>query len=302
MLKIKYYFYFGFKFLIMKRLLLFLLFSTISFGQAIIDVRLVNPPVGHPVFVNNNGFNTYQSNDAGLNAILSLYGITNAYDLNYMHPYPAYQQKTIRINGLYPASLITDLSNYSSVIASATVSIDGSYTDTVRLQLLNISVGSPSGTNSGIIVTNDSGLNTIFQNYNVFYYTQTFPSATTNSILRYYYVVCNCNKNLLKTALDNYSSVIQTTENIHGGLILSNNQFEKPKAIISPNPFSNNFTIETDEVISNYALFDISGKELINTTSKAALDNLSSQLNVGVYFLNLELENGQKSNYKIVKK
>jgi hypothetical protein len=286
----------------MKKLLLFLLFSTISFGQAIIDVRLVNPPVGHPVYINNNGFNPYQSNDAGLNAILSLYGITTSYDLNYIHPYPAYQQKTIRIIGVYPASLITDLTNYSSVIESAKVSSDGTYTDAIRLQLLNLTIGSPTGTNSGIIVTNDSGLNTIFQNYNVFYYTQTYPSSTVNSSLRYYDVVCNCDKNLLKTALINYTSVIQTTENIHGGLILSNNQFENPKPIISPNPFSNNFNIETDEIISNYSLFDISGKQLINTTSKTALDNLSSQLNSGVYFLNLELENGQKSNYKIVKK
>ncbi len=285
----------------MKKLLLIML-SNFAFAQQIIDIRIVDPNVGTPILNSANPWAPTESNDAGLNAILSTYGVTN-YNTYFGHPFPDYQSKTMAIVGSYALGLITDLNNYSAVIASAKVSSDGSYTDAVRSQLLIATVGAPTGVNGGIIVTNDPGLNTIFQTHNVFYYSQSFPSASAgNALLRYYDVVCNCNKNLLKAALDGYTTIIQNTENIHGGYILSNNQFEKPKPIISPNPFSNNFTIETDEVISNYSLFDISGKQLINTNSKTALDNLSSQLNSGVYFLNLELENGLKSNYKIVKK
>ena len=85
-------------------------------------------------------------------------------------------------------------------------------------------------------------------------------------------------------------------------MLLKNNEFNKFTTKISPNPFSNSYTIQTEEQISNYSLIDISGKQLINTTSKNELDNLSSQLNAGVYFLNLQFENGQKGNYKLIKK
>lgn len=285
----------------MKKTLLLFLFSSIGFAQEMIDIRLVNENVGSPVFNMGNSWMSTESNDAGLNAILSTYGVNN-YQQAYGHPYPAYQQKTISIFGVYPPGLIADLNNYSSVIASAKVT-DGSYSDAVRAQILDAGVGIPTGVNAGVIVTNDTGLNTIFQNFSVFYYTQSYPSAQPNSsLLRYYDVVCNCDKNLLKAALDGYSSVIQATENISGVFLLSNNQFQNAVASISPNPFSDRLEIQAVEAISSYSLFDLSGKSLVATKSKAELDNATASLTPGIYLLNLEFENGQQSYHKVVKK
>ena len=108
--------------------------------------------------------------------------------------------------------------------------------------------------------------------------------------------------NLLKIALDNYTAVIQTTENVGTGYLLSNPPFDKSKTIISPNPFFNNFNIDSKELITNYAIFDISGKQISLTSNKIELDNQASKLQTGMYILNLVFENGQSANYKLVKK
>jgi hypothetical protein len=287
----------------MKKLLLLLLVSNLAMAQPGIEIRLVNYNVGSPLYY-GSGFGNISlntSNDAGLNAIFATYNITN-YENNEVHPYEPYMFKIKNIRGNVSQQFLDALSAYSSVIASARLTNGYEFTDTVRLQLADLTIGSPVGTSNNIIVTNDSGLNSIFQNFNVFYYAQAYPSSTSNSILRYYTVVCDCDKNLLNTALLNYTSVITTTEMVNGGVILSNPQFEKPKAVISPNPFSYNFDIKTEQAIANYSIVDITGKTIISTSSKADLDNQSSQLSAGMYILNLHFENGQKVNYKLVKK
>lgn len=288
----------------MKKLLLLLLVSNFAFSQASVQIRLVTQGVGSPAYDWSLGYPvvTSNSNDAGLNAIFSAYGVT-AYQECHQHPYPPYQLKTAVVFGSYPPQFITDLLAYSTVVASAKVSTGFDFTDALRARLVNLAVGTPTGTNNNIIVTNDAGLNAIFVTYNVFYYTQSYPSISPGSALyRYFDVVCDCDKNLLQTALNNYTAVIENTDNVGGGAMLANPNFTTSAAVIYPNPFSNTFEIQTEEVISNYSLYDISGKQLINTNSKTTLDNAASQLNSGVYFLNLQLENGQKTNYKIVKK
>jgi hypothetical protein len=83
---------------------------------------------------------------------------------------------------------------------------------------------------------------------------------------------------------------------------LSNEEFIYSKALISPNPFSDNFNIETEQTISNYSIVDFTGKTIISTSSKSELDNQTSQLSTGMYILTLDFENGQKANYKLIKK
>jgi hypothetical protein len=83
---------------------------------------------------------------------------------------------------------------------------------------------------------------------------------------------------------------------------LSNEEFIYSKALISPNPFLDNFEITTEHTISNYSIIDFTGKTIVSTYSKSELDNQSLQLSTGIYFLNLDFDNGQKANYKLVKK
>ncbi len=147
---------------------------------------------------------------------------------------------------------------------------------------------------NGIVVTNDSNLNQIFQNFNVFYFSQFSPN--------YHEIVCVCDNLQLKNALDNYSSLVSSTQFNSPVYLLSNKTFNSANASIYPNPFSDNFSIETENIISNYSLFDVTGKQIAVTNSKTELDSKTAQLNAGFYLLNLTFDNGQTSNYKLVKK
>ncbi len=280
----------------MKKLLLLILVSNFGFSQPGVEVRLVNPNVGTPYcgyFFNDWMCNT--TNDAGLNAIFNNYGV-QYFKQKGGHPY--YTNTVIMsINGSYPQQFISDLLAYSSVVAAAKFWNPSTFSDVLILSLTNASVGSPTGINGNIIVTNDINLNQIFQTYNVIQYSLYVPSVSQTT----YILTCDCDVNLLKTALENYSTVVNQV-NIYSAIFLSNTEFEKPKALISPNPFSDNFNIESEQTITNYSIVDITGKTIISTSSKSVLDNQSSQLSAGIYILNLDFDNGQKANYKLVKK
>ena len=273
-------------------LLLFLLISSSSFSQIGVEIRLVNSNVGSPIcdFIFNDYLCT-STNDAGLNIILSNYNVT--YFRSYEgHPYQPYQGRIFGSTGTYPQQLLTDLNAYSSVVAFARYTYGG-FSDALYVQFVNSSGGATqTGTSGNIVVTNDSYLNQIFQTYNVFYYNLIGTST--------YALVCDCDAINLKSELDNYTAVIASTQFVQGA-VLSNPQLEKPKTIISPNPFSDVFNIETAHTISNYMINDITGKTIVSTSSKLDLDNHSSQLSDGIYILNLTFDNDQHINHKLIK-
>jgi len=286
----------------MKKILLLLLLSNFVMAQQPdVEIRLVNSNVGSSIIYNQNQVNEYSaSNDSGLNAILNSYGV-RSYIIKGGHPYQPYSGRIISIAGVFPQQFVNDLSAYTSVIESARISDKSYFSDALNLKLVNLNIGTPIGYNGNIVVTNNTSLNQIFQNNNVFYFAQLYPTSTSNVNLRSYTAVCNCNANSLKADLNNLISVIESTDNV-GAAYLSNNQFEKSKTTISPNPFLNIFSIETEEVISKYIIFDSTGKQIVSTSNKYELDNQVSKLQTGFYILNLNFENGKASNYKLVKK
>jgi hypothetical protein len=286
----------------MKKILLLLLISNLILAQQPdVEIRLVNANVGTSIIYNQNQVNEYTaSNDAGINTILNSYGV-RSYIIKGGHPYQPYSGRIISIAGVFPQQFVNDLSAYTSVIESARISDKSYFSDALNLKLVNLNIGTPIGYNGNIVVTNNTSLNQIFQNNNVFYFAQLYPTSTSNVNLRSYTAVCNCNANSLKADLNNLISVIESTDNV-GAAYLSNNQFEKSKTTISPNPFLNIFSIETEEVISKYIIFDSTGKQIVSTSNKYELDNQVSKLQTGFYILNLNFENGKASNYKLVKK
>lgn len=287
----------------MKKIILFLLFSTFTMAQSTVEIRIVNETIGAPLF-NYTVNQTTESNDAGLNSILQNHNVFS-YIPKGNHPYPSYVNRIMeaQCNNCNLNQLALDLQSYSTVVASAQVSTYGYFSDALRLQLLNSANGTPTGINNGIIVTNDAALNQIFQDYNVYYYTQSFPNASIgSSLLRVFDLVCNCDNTQLKTALDNYNALIEDTEYFGSAYLLGNSQFDLSKTTIYPNPFQDTFNVNATEGISNYTVLDISGKQIINTNRKSELDNQSRNLNSGVYVLKLQFENGQHANYKLVKK
>lgn len=286
----------------MKKILLLLLISNLILAQQPdVEIRLVNANVGTSIIYNQNQVNEYTaSNDAGINTILNSYGV-RSYIIKGGHLYQPYSGRIISIAGVFPQQFVNDLSAYTSVVESARISDKSYFSDALNLKLVNLNIGTPIGYNGNIVVTNNTSLNQIFQNNNVFYFAQLYPTSTSNVNLRSYTAVCNCNANSLKADLNNLISVIESTDNV-GAAYLSNNQFEKSKTTISPNPFLNIFSIETEEVISKYIIFDSTGKQIVSTSNKYELDNQVSKLQTGFYILNLNFENGKASNYKLVKK
>ncbi|MEO0038380.1 MAG: hypothetical protein RIQ59_1591 [Bacteroidota bacterium] len=284
------------KVLIMKSLLFILLVSSVCFSQnQVVEIKLVDSSIG------GEGMQSGTSNDSGLNQIFQNHNVFR-YEYRYNHPLIPAKYYEAECQNCDTNQLYTDLLNYTSVVEKARITSYGSpFLEVLATQLQSATIGIPAGTTNGIITTNDAGLNQIFQNFNVNYYALICTSCTTAPMIKSYYISCNCDNAALKSALDNYTSVINFSEFIHASYWLGNNQFQKSKPLISPNPFSTNFNIQTEDPISTYTLFDITGKKLITTNLKNELDNLSSQLNSGIYFLNLNFENGQNGNFKLLK-
>ena len=83
-------------------------------------------------------------------------------------------------------------------------------------------------------------------------------------------------------------------------LLLNNQAFQKNIAV-APNPFTNEIKISTDQNILSYQIIDLLGKTILKTNNKNAFDKNLFTIDAGTYILNLELENGQSSNHKIIK-
>lgn len=288
----------------MSKLLLIIvfLFFQIMFSQQVVDVRLVNETIGS-VDTNNNVGVTTLSNDNGLNAILQANNVTK-YEFKGGHPYIPFTNKMIEITcNCDENKLVNDLNFYSTVVDKAVVSNYGVFRDALTLGILNEGIGIPTGVNNSIITTNDDGLNQIFKDFNVFYYDRWCTSCgSIPSLAKAYNIVCDCDNTGLNIALSSYTSVIEISEYATAYYYLGNISFINSIGTIYPNPFSTTFSINTTENISEYSVFDISGKQTIKSYTKSDLDNQTSKLVSGIYFLKLQFENGKNTNYKLIKK
>lgn len=276
----------------MKRILLFLLVPMLSFAQNTgIEMLLVNPEIGTP----SSYWGANTSNDSGLNAILQSHAVIE-YTLKLGNPYYEYDNKTVQIKcaGCNLNALQADLEAYPTVVSKATQASPTYFINTLSVVLQNASAGMATGTVMNIATTNDSGLNQIFQNFNV-------RSYDVYGDLNHYKLRCDCDNALLKAALDNYDNIIASTGYFNATYLLSTDDFKNPNPKIYPNPFSSSFQIETAAVIANYSLYDISGKLLISTDSKAKLDMHSSLISSGAYLLKLTFGNQESYTQKLIK-
>lgn len=284
----------------MKKIIFLFLTSVLGYSQVYIEVKLVNPSVGSSNFDPFTSSGT-TSNDAGLNVILSQNNIIQYRPKN-GNPFDSSPRYTsVLCADLNGANLLTQLQNYTSVIESAAFSIGYNFNNMLIIQLVTNTTGTQTGLNGNIVVTNDAGLSQIFADYNIVEMVQCYPSSG-NNLNRYYRIrSSNCDLQNLKNALDVYNSVIEATEFIGGDAQLNNNSFDTKTTSIYPNPFQNELNIETDKTISNYEVVDISGKTIINSDNKIDFNNSVSQLNNGIYFLQLNYDDSTNSTHKIIK-
>jgi hypothetical protein len=272
----------------MKKLILLLLFFNVSFSQPMgmgIEIRLTDAAYW---------------NDAGLTTILDSHDVI-FYQTKGGHPYPGLLCRIYQTTGADDLpSLLADLLNYTAVVESAVITDASNFSDCYTAKLLNANVGVPVGFSGDNVATNDPGLNTIFQNFNVYFDTQTYPSSASPSLLRYYSLACHCNVEQLRDALDAYTTVIETTEP-NGVVYLSLNENHLAPLKIYPNPFKASFEIESQNEVAHYYLTDVSGKLVVDTDDYAALQHQLPGLKSGVYVLKLQFAGGLFETRKVVK-
>jgi len=186
----------------MRKIILLLLIPIASWAQNTgIEMMLVNQQIGTP----SSYWGATTSNDPSLNAILQSYPVSE-YTLKGGNPYSEYEGRIVQIKcvGCNLNALKTDLEAYSSVVGKASPATQTHFVNTLSVALQNAAVGTSTGTTANIATTNDSGLNQIFQNFNVRSYD--LAGSPVQYLLR-----CDCDNTQLKMALDNYNNVVLST-------------------------------------------------------------------------------------------
>lgn len=288
----------------MRYLCSFLIFICIcanAYSQnSSIQVELVDNTVG----VSDGGCNSCGvsvSNDDGLNQIFASY---NLFGYDYMEPDTYLGENgagyfyKIYCSSNDVISLLTDLNAYSTVIRyAAEETVDGVSVNVLNLNLIDANTGMQTGTTTeGLVVTNDDGLNQIFEDFIVRKYIE-YPEPDTNQ----YTLVCDCDAQLLKNELNNYSSVISFVSDVNYMMLLSVDEITKTNINIHPNPFKDKISIEINKPIESIDIYDILGKSINKSSSVSEVENYSSTLKSGVYLLKITTKDGNTMTKKLIK-
>jgi hypothetical protein len=171
---------------------------------------------------------------------------------------------------------------------------------------INVTVKAVSGNGAGYLSHSYTTVGNIINLDVCYWFNNTLPVLFFEN--DFFIPIGNSGNYTLNVYAKNSSSTIScdnfSTTDVETVMVsyLSNEEFIYSKALISPNPFSYNFEIQTAQTITYYSIIDFTGKTIVSTSSKSELDNQSLQLSSGMYILNLDFDNGQKVNYKLVKK
>ncbi|WP_395052249.1 T9SS type A sorting domain-containing protein [Flavobacterium sp.] len=288
-----------------KTIILFYLFLSLAqsaFSQNTFFQVKLNPNFYQVVGDSDVYFN--EINDAGFNQIINNNGgyiqpiqITFKFSDEYLMSFISVRSipsmasyATTLYNQLLAYSIVVNSISYNTTQSDFGNSIEGFASDRLKMNLVNSGNGSYLTTDNNIVQTNNSQLNTIFQNFNVDKYENN-------------YIRCNCIINDLKIALQNIPEVVANTLNVPiTGAYLNNYEFKTNKTSVYPNPFYTSLTIETNKPIINYFIYDSLGNEVVTSSSKNDLDIKLKELSSGFYLLNLLFDNGQSEIKKIIKK
>lgn len=289
------------------------LFTQISFGQEkYIQIEMVDQSpnydfVGYPSYYYDMPFGaTDYSNDVGLNTILTGNNVI-AYD--YIESLPnvsenGYANWTLVIcDNCDNNQLAAELNAYSSVIRNAYPLDDGLAHNQLYLGIVDVNVGTVTGTNNGIVTTNDAGLNALFTTYNVYFYEQYYPSFTDPYLLSVYTLLCDCDVNLLMTDMEAYSSVINYVERMGLGsqmLLSVSPETAFTDVVLYPNPVKNTLHISNTTHIKSLEIYSIQGQVML--TQKSQFETVDmSQLQSGLYFVKLTDAANRSKTIKIAK-
>lgn len=158
-----------------------------------------------------------------------------------------------------------------------------------QYDLVNNNFGPYIGLVNNIVTTNNQQINAIFQSFNVTrHYNGNFINYSGDSSQLY-------------NALQSLSSIISDVDICNVVFLNTKEETKIVSSTISPNPFSKIFEISSKVIITNYKLFDVFGKLILNTNSKINLNSNSELLKAGMYILELTFETGKKDSVKLIK-
>ena len=286
--------YLSFKIIFMKPFIIsiFYLLSSLSlFGQNQQPKMIVILPNTTYSYYENT--NLRQFNDVGLQAIFTTYSITVPEVGYYGCSTQGQNYNAVELYGISSSTnpaFTQDLENYNQGVIA--VDYLPGIPNQVYYTLLNNSIGSFQNITNGIVTTNNAALNQIFIDYNVF-------NITEFNLQKL--ISCNCNGVQLANTLNNLTNVTQSSFTSCGVAYLNNESFSKSKTVIYPNPFSTILNIETSENVNIYNVYDSLGEKIIETSVKDDLKTKLTQVNSGIYFLNLLFVDGKIENTKIIK-
>ena len=274
----------------MKKIVFLFLIGFNGFSQPIYVQISTN---SNSIFVNTNPldpFNPYSdsTSDTGLNIILQNHNVNMVTD-NY-HEIDNRNAIFAVYYGSNLSGFIIDLENYSTLVTKVSISPENeTFGDVLMYNLVNPTIGIQTGTDiNGIVITNDSGLNSILFNHNVTYFQN-------------YYLQCECNVVNLKNDLTNYNSVISSSH--YASLVFLNTpEFSNISSKIYPIPFENDIQIESNNQITKYKLFSLDGKIITEAIQYENFKHTLLKLNPGIYIIELINDSGKVHTQKIIKK
>ncbi|QHI34885.1 Beta-agarase D [Kordia antarctica] len=247
---------------------------------------------------------TNYSNDAGLNAILTGNNV-NAYDNIESIPQTSvngFANWTLVVcDNCDNVQLASDLNAYSSVIRNAYPLNDRISYNHMYVSIQDIAIGIPTGTDNGVITTNDAGLNAIFAANNVYFYEQAIPASSQNALLRVYNLMCDCDASMLETQLTAYNTVIEFAERRYiQSQALSTTEVTFSDVNVYPNPVENTLYISKTSAIETLEIYSIQGQMILKKTNQFETIDVST-LKSGLYFLKLTDSTNRSTTFKIVK-
>lgn len=270
-----------------------------------IQLRLVDANVGYPIGDPlGNGYDAV-SNDPGLNAIFDTYGADAYYPGYGMVEIPIWEGRIhfVTCNSCDINALEQALDNYPSVIEHTVQNEIGYIANALYVELVDLSNGNNTGntTPEGIIITNNSTLNSIFIDNTVLYFEQAFPSSQNPVLLKVFNLVCDCSAIDLQPILQAETDIIENTERL-GYVILGVEDVQKIDFKIYPNPVEDTLMIDSSEKINSYEIIGMLGQSLFKGIYEENINSVVPSLKTGTYILKLVTDSGKTQMLRFVKK
>lgn len=275
----------------MKKFVLFILLAlTTAANAAHVQITFIEGFLIHPIYESDFSSIGLTTSDPGINAIFADHGVTYCYSAS---------DGSTMIFAAYSGSAIADFISaleFNANVDNVKITpVDNHYADRFYIKLVSGTTGNPTGTDSdGNIVTSSVPLNQIFETFGVWYMEYL---VNTSYEVRFSGDIIN-----LEMALANLPAIVTYVE-YHPVSFLLNQREDVPATyILYPNPFATTISIDTSEEILAYQLFDITGKQLVLTSSKSQFDRSCLTLYPGVYIVRLLGKSQQIDTYKIIKR